>query len=143
VVVKVKVCKVSDVKAPSYAHAGDAGLDLYSAEECVLKPLERKLISTGIKVAVPHGYEAQVRPRSGLALNHGISIVNTPGTIDSGYRGVVGVIAINLGQNEFRIEKNMKIAQMVVNRVESVDIEEVESLDDTSRGERGFGSTGH
>lgn len=141
-VVIVKICKVADVKTPSYAHKGDAGLDLYSAEECVLKPMERKVISTGVKIALPLGYEAQVRPRSGLALNHGISIVNTPGTIDAGYRGVVGVIAINLGQNEFRVEKNMKIAQMVINKVETADVEEVESLDGTSRGENGFGSTG-
>ncbi|MFC1769267.1 dUTP diphosphatase [Nanoarchaeota archaeon] len=140
--VKFKICKVSDVKTPSYAHDGDAGLDLYSAEDYILKPLERKVISTGIKIALPPGYEAQIRPKSGLAAKHGISIVNTPGTIDAGYRGIVGVIAINLGQDDFKIEKNMKIAQMVINKFEIVDIEEVDDLDDTTRGEGGFGSTG-
>ncbi len=93
-------------------------------------------------MAVPEGYEAQVRPKSGLAAKHGISVVNTPGTVDSGYRGVVGVILINHGQDDFKIEKNMKIAQMIINKVESVDVVEVEDLDDTERGEGGFGSTG-
>ncbi|MBW2984611.1 dUTP diphosphatase [Candidatus Woesearchaeota archaeon] len=133
---------VEDVKVPSYAHEGDAGMDLYAAEEYILKPGERKLINTGIKIALPVGYEAQLRPKSGLALKHGISIVNTPGTVDSGYRGLVGVIAINHGTEEFRIEKNQKIAQMVINKVESAEIEEVPNLDETSRGEGGFGSTG-
>ncbi len=140
--VTVQLCKITDVKTPSYAHEGDAGLDLFAAEECVLKPLERKLVSTGIKIAVPKGYEAQIRPRSGLALNHGVSIVNTPGTIDAGYRGVIGIIAINLGQQDFKVEKNMKIAQMIINKVEQVAIEEVQELDSTSRGAGGFGSTG-
>ena len=140
---KLKIQKVvEDVKVPCYAHEGDAGMDLYSAEECVLKPGERKLINTGIKIALPIGYEAQVRPKSGLALKHGISIVNTPGTIDAGYRGLVGVIAINHGSEEFKIEKNQKIAQMVINKIESANVVEVDSLDDTSRGEGGFGSTG-
>ena len=133
---------VEDVKLPSYAHEGDAGMDLYAAEEYVLKPGERKLISTGVKIALPLGYEAQVRPKSGLALKHGISIVNTPGTVDAGYRGIVGIIAINHGSEEFKVEKNQKLAQMVINKIEAAEIEEVPDLDDTSRGEGGFGSTG-
>jgi dUTP pyrophosphatase len=140
---KLKIQRVvEDVKLPSYAHAGDAGMDLFAAEEYVLKPGERKLVNTGIKIALPVGYEAQVRPKSGLALKHGISIVNTPGTVDAGYRGLVGVIAINHGADDFKIEKNQKIAQMIINKVESAEVEEVEELDDTSRGEGGFGSTG-
>jgi len=140
--IKVKIKKLKDVKTPSYAHKGDAGVDLYSAEDYILKPMERKLVSTGIKIALPEGYEAQVRPKSGLAVKHGISIVNTPGTIDAGYRGEVCVIAINLGNEEFKIEKNSKIAQMVFKKVEEAELEEVEELDDTIRGEGGFGSTG-
>lgn len=139
---KLKIQRVEDVKLPGYAQPGDAGMDLYSAEECVLKPGERRLISTGIKIALPTGYEAQVRPKSGLALKYGISIVNTPGTIDEGYRGIVGVIAINHGDKEFKVEKNSKIAQMIINKVERLQIEEVKELDSTQRGEGGFGSTG-
>ncbi len=141
--VHLKISRIDkEVNLPGYAHEGDAGLDLYAAENCILKPGERKLVSTGIKLALPSGYEAQIRPRSGLALKHGLSVVNTPGTIDSGYRGLVGVILINHGKEDFAVEKNMKIAQMVINRVENAKIEEVEELDDTSRGEGGFGSTG-
>ncbi len=140
---KIQISRADpNVKLPSYATQGDAGLDLYSSENHVLKPGERKLISTGVKIAVPLGYEAQVRPKSGLAVKHGISVVNTPGTIDSGYRGVVGVIAINHGQEEFKVEKNSKIAQMVINKIEQAELEEVSSLDETERGEGGFGSTG-
>ena len=139
---EIKIQKVEDVKTPCYANPGDAGLDLYSAEELILKPGERKVVSTGVKMALPQGYEAQVRPKSGLAAKHGISVVNTPGTVDAGYRGVVGVIIINHGQEDFSVEKNTKIAQMVINKVEYADIQEVESLDDTERGEGGFGSTG-
>lgn len=140
---KLKIQRISDVPLPNYAHPGDAGLDLYSAEDYVLKAGERKLISTGVKIAVPLGYEAQIRPKSGLAVKYGLSIVNTPGTIDSGYRGAVGVICINHGQEDIKIEKNKKIAQMIINKVENAEIEEVDELDDTSRGEGGFGSTGH
>ena len=140
--IKVKIKKLKDVKTPAYAHKGDAGVDLYSAEDYILKPMERKLVSTGIKIAIPLGYEAQIRPKSGLAVKHGISIVNTPGTIDAQYRGEVCVIAINLGNEDFKIEKNSKIAQMVFKKVEEAELEEVEELDDTTRGEGGFGSTG-
>ncbi|MCK5283598.1 MAG: dUTP diphosphatase [Nanoarchaeota archaeon] len=141
--VDIKLQRISDVKVLSYAHEGDAGMDLYSAIDYVLKPGERKLVPAGIKIAVPKGYEAQVRPKSGLALKYGISVVNTPGTIDAGYRGEVGVILINLGQEDFVINKNSKIAQLIINRIEEAKIVEVESLDETSRGEGGFGSTGH
>ena len=141
-IVELKVQKISGVKLPCYAHEGDVGMDLFSVADYVLKPGERKLILTGIKIAVPIGYEAQIRPKSGLALKHGISIVNTPGTIDAGYRGEVGVILINLGQEEFVIKKNSKIAQLVINKVEKAEINEVNMLGDTGRGEGGFGSTG-
>jgi len=141
---KVKIKRIKDnAVIPSYAHAGDSGVDLYSAEDYLLKPNERILVSTGIKIAVPKGYEAQVRPKSGLALNHGLSIVNTPGTIDSGYRGEVGVIAVNLGKEDIKIEKGKKIAQMVFNKVEEAEFEEVDELENTKRGAGGFGSTGH
>jgi len=140
---KLKIQKImDDVKVPCYANPGDAGMDLYAAEACVLQPGERKLVSTGIKIALPQGYEAQVRPKSGLAIKYGISIVNTPGTIDEGYRGVIGVIMINHGSEAFTVEKNNKIAQMVINKVENLEIEEVSELDETVRGEGGFGSTG-
>ena len=139
---EIQIQKVEDVKTPNYANPGDAGLDLYSAESYALQPGERKLISTGIKLAVPQGFEAQIRPKSGLALKYGVTLVNTPGTIDAGYRGVVGVILINHGNEAFSIEKNMKIAQMVINKIEIADVREVDNLDKTERGEGGFGSTG-
>ena len=140
--VKVKIKKIKEVKTPSYAHKGDAGVDLYAAEGYLLKPMERKLVSTGIKIAIPDGYEAQVRPKSGLAIEHGISFVNSIGTIDSGYRGEIKIPCINLGNEEFEIEKGNKIAQMVFNKVEEVVFEEVDDLDETTRNEGGFGSTG-
>ncbi|WP_333860457.1 dUTP diphosphatase [Clostridium sp.] len=127
---------------PFYAHKGDAGLDLFSVEEVLIKPMERKLVSTGIKIQLPPNTEGQVRPRSGLALNHGITLLNSPGTIDEGYRGEIKVIMINFGQEDFLIKKGMKIAQMVIKSVEQVSIKEVVELKDTERGERGFGSTG-
>jgi len=130
------------VELPSYAHEGDAGLDLRSAEDVVLGPGERALVSTGFAMALPEGYAAFVQPRSGLAAKHGISIVNTPGLIDCHYRGEVKVILVNLGQEEFRVRKGDRIAQMVIQRVESAEVVEVEELDETSRGEGGFGSTG-
>ena len=140
---KVKILKTDkDLPTPKYAHEGDAGMDLYSAEELVLRPGEHKLVQTGIRIAVPAGYEMQVRPRSGLAAKHGISVVNAPGTIDSQYRGPVGVILINHGKNDFEIKKGDRIAQIVLNKFETIDFHEVEELDDTQRGEGGFGSTG-
>lgn len=127
---------------PGYAHEGDAGMDVYSAVDCIIKSGDRKLIPTGIKMAIPKGYEVQVRPKSGLALKHGLSIVNTPGTIDAGYRGEVGVILINHSNEDYEVKKDMKVAQLVVNKIEEAKIIEVEDLDSTSRGEGGFGSTG-
>ena len=131
-----------DVELPSYAHPGDAGLDIRSAEEAVLQPGERRLIGTGLAMALPEGYAAFVQPRSGLAARHGISIVNTPGLIDCHYRGEVKVILVNLGGEPFRVKKGDRIAQMVIQRVERAEVLEVEELEDTSRGEGGFGSTG-
>ena len=139
---KVKIKKTADVKLPSYAHSGDSGVDLYAAEECMLNPMERKLIGTGIKIEIPEGYEAQIRPKSGLAIEHGISQVNTPGTIDSGYRGEIKVLMINFGGKPYKIEKGKKIAQMIFAKVEIAEFDEVEELSNTTRGEGGFGSTG-
>jgi len=139
---KVQVKKLDkDVKL-ELAHKGDAGIDLYSAETSEILPGEIKLIKTGIKIAIPEGFEGQVRPKSGLALKKGITVLNTPGTIDSGYRGEIGVIVINHGKEKFTAEKGKKIAQLVFNKIELAEIEFVEELDDTSRGENGFGSTG-
>jgi len=140
--IKVQIKKINDnAILPHYAHEGDAGLDLYSTENYLLKPGDRVLVSTGIKIAIPEGYEAQVRPKSGLALNHGLTVLNTPGTIDCGYRGEIGVIVINLGKEEVKIEKGKKVAQMVFSRVEKAEFIEKE-LDNTKRGSAGFGSTG-
>ena len=140
---KVLVKKLDNgVKIPSYAHDGDAGVDLYANQEVAVEPGAIALVPTGIKIAIPLGFEAQVRPKSGLALNHGITVLNTPGTIDAGYRGEVGVIVVNHGKEQFTIEKGKKIAQMVFNKVEKAELEEVEELDETSRNTDGFGSTG-
>ena len=127
---------------PFQAHEGDAGMDLFSVEETILKPMERKLIHTGIKIQLPKDTEAQIRPRSGLALKHGITVLNTPGTIDEGYRGEIGIILINLGSEEFKVEEGMKIAQMVIKPTLTLNVEEVVELTETTRGENGFGSTG-
>ncbi len=127
---------------PRRAHPGDAGLDLFAAIDATLTPGESALIPTGIAIQLPPGTEAQVRPRSGLALKHQITVLNAPGTIDEGYRGEVGVILINHGHSPFRVTAGMKIAQMVVKPVFSVAIEEVNILDATVRGGDGFGSTG-
>ncbi|MFH1587296.1 MAG: dUTP diphosphatase [Candidatus Diapherotrites archaeon] len=140
---KVKISKISgEAILPSYAHPGDAGMDLYSVEETELLPGERKLVGTGIKIALENGYEAQVRPKSGLAIKEGITVLNTPGTIDAGYRGEVKVILVNLSDRAFGIKKGQKIAQMVFAKVEEAELEEVEELDETSRNDGGFGSTG-
>lgn len=129
---------------PTYATDSSAGMDLTAAlEEAIeLAPGERMLIPTGLSMALPDGFEAQVRPRSGLALKHGITVLNTPGTVDADYRGEIGVILINLGQEPFTIKRGMRIAQMVIARHAKVAWEVVEDLDDTSRGAGGFGSTG-
>jgi dUTP pyrophosphatase len=129
---------------PTYATAQSAGMDLSAAleEAFVLEPQERALIPTGLSIALPIGYEAQVRPRSGLALKHGITVLNAPGTIDADYRGEVKVLLANLGQEAFTIERGMRIAQMVIAKHETVSWSIVEKLDETQRGEGGFGSTG-
>ncbi len=127
---------------PSRATAGAAGYDLASAEDGTLGPGERRLFRTGIAIAVPDGYECQLRPRSGLALRHGVTLPNTPATIDSDYRGELMVALVNLGQDPFAVARGMRIAQMVVARVERVAFEEVAELPGTGRGDGGFGSTG-
>ena len=131
---------------PAYETEGAAGLDLRAAiaedETIILKPLQRALIATGLKIAVPQGYEVQVRPRSGLALKHGITCLNSPGTIDSDYRGEVGVILINLGEADFTIKRGDRIAQIVVAQHARIQWQELTSLDETGRGQSGFGSTG-
>jgi dUTP pyrophosphatase len=139
----LRVKRLSDgVPLPSYAHPGDAGLDLCAAESALLRVRERKLIRTGFAIELPAGMEAQVRPRSGLAVKHGITVLNSPGTIDEGYRGEVCVLLINLGEADFQVDVGMRIAQLVVSRVTRVAIEEVRELSDTHRGQGGFGSTG-
>ena len=139
----LKVKKINeDAILPYKAHNDDAGFDLFSVEEATLKPFERKLIHTGLTMELPKDTEAQVRPRSGLALKHGISVLNTPGTVDEGYRGEIAIILINLGSEDFVITKGMKIAQMVVKKTYDVEIKEVEVLSETGRGAGGFGSTG-
>mgnify|MGYP004726906367 FL=1 len=143
--VKIYVQKTSEKTAfPSYMTPGSSGLDLRASieEPMTLEPFERKLISTGLKLAIPQGYEGQVRPRSGLALKHGITTLNSPGTIDSDYRGEVKVLLINLGSAPVVINSGDRIAQLVIAPVVQAELEEVDELDDTSRGEGGFGHTG-
>src|SRR5215467_5041341 len=131
------------VPMPKYQHHGDAGLDLPSRADFVLEPGERVLVPTGIAVAIPEGYAGFVLPRSGLAARNGIALVNSPGLIDSGYRGEVTVVMINTDRSEaFRIRRGDRIAQLVIQRVEEVKLVEVQDLDETSRGDGGFGSTG-
>ena len=127
---------------PSYARPGDAGMDVCACEAATLQPGERQLVKTGLVMELPHGTEAQMRPRSGLALKQGITLLNTPGTIDEGYRGEVGVILINLGSEPFEIQPGMRIAQMVIAPVLHVDTVEVSEVSGTARGAGGFGSTG-
>lgn len=141
--VEVKVKKlVPEAKIPKIEHEGDAGFDLYSTEDVILAPMERKLVGTGISISFDHGFEAQVRPKSGLAINHGITLLNTPGTIDAGYRGEIKVIMANLGDKEYKVEKGKKICQVVFNKIETPKIKETEELEESVRGEGGFGSTG-
>jgi dUTP pyrophosphatase len=127
---------------PSYASEHAAGLDVVAAESLTLVPGERRAVATGFAIAIPHGYEVQVRPRSGLALKHGISVLNTPGTIDSDYRGEVKVILANLGADPFEIARGERIAQLVPAPVLHAGFAEVDDLDSTARGAGGFGSTG-
>lgn len=127
---------------PAYAHEGDAGMDVRSVEELEILPGARALVHTGLVMMLPPGWEAQVRPRSGLALKHGVTVLNTPGTIDAGYRGEVGVILANFGSEPFRVAKGDKVAQIVVAPVVRAGIVEAAEVDDTERGAGGFGSTG-
>ena len=141
---KVQIVNRSPYPCPSYATAQSAGMDLKAnlKEPVVLQPLQRTLVPTGLYIALPEGYEAQVRPRSGLAIKHGITVLNTPGTVDADYRGEVCVILVNLSQEPFEIVPGERIAQMVIARHEQVEWEEVEVLNETRRGAGGFGSTG-
>lgn len=138
----IQIAVAKDTQVPSYAHAGDSGMDLYATETVTLEAGQRALIGTGIKVAIPSGYEAQVRPKSGLAIKHGITVLNTPGTIDAPYRGEIKIPLINLGQESYQVEQGKKIAQIVFAKVTHATFEVVEELDQTTRGEGGFGSTG-
>lgn len=133
-----------DLPLPKYMSDSAAGMDIVAAvtEDIILKPGDIKLIPTGLRIALPEGYEAQIRPRSGLALKHGITLLNTPGTIDADYRGEIGIIVINAGHEDFAVSRGLRIAQMVINRYERANLIEVQSLDETARGEGGFGHTG-
>ena len=141
---KVKIVNHSPYPCPAYATEQSAGVDLRANLEApvVLRPLERTLVPTGLYIALPKGYEAQVRPRSGLAVKHGITVLNSPGTVDADYRGELRTILVNLGTEPFEIVPGERIAQMVIARHEQVEWEEVDQLDETRRGTGGFGSTG-
>ena len=131
-----------DATLPAYAHASDAGMDVRSVEDLTIPTGRRALVHTGLVMELPLGYEAQVRPRSGLALKHGITVLNTPGTIDAGYRGEVGVILANFGDADFVVKKGDKVAQIVIAPVTQPEIVEVADVNETDRGAGGFGSTG-
>lgn len=140
---KIKIINKSKHALPKYQTALSAGMDLYAniEESVILKPLERKLISTGLLIELPQGFEAQIRPRSGLAIKNGITVLNTPGTIDADYRGEIGVILVNLSAEPFIINDGDRIAQMIIAKHETAVWEEVTELDKTDRGAGGFGST--
>lgn len=141
---KIKIVNSSHHPLPQYATPLSAGLDLRANLEApvTLQPMERRLVPTGLRIALPEGYEAQVRPRSGLALKHGITLLNTPGTIDADYRGEIGVIMVNLSTEPFTVEDGERIAQLVIARYEQAEWQETDVLDETERGEGGFGHTG-
>ena len=142
--VKISVVNKSSFELPSYQSALAAGLDLRAnlSDKIVISPMERKLIPTGLFIALPQGYEAQIRPRSGLAIKYGITVLNSPGTIDSDYRGEIGIILINLSNERFVVNSGDRIAQMVISKHEQIKWEVIESLPKSNRGEKGFGSTG-
>lgn len=142
--VQIKVVNKGNQPLPKYQTAQSAGMDLRANIDApvLLKPLDRKLIPTGLHIALPEGYEAQIRPRSGLAIKNGITIINTPGTIDPDYTGDVGVILVNISNEDFVVQPGDRIAQMVINKFEQAKFEVVEELDETKRGEGGFGHTG-
>ena len=140
----IKIINNSSFELPNYETEASAGMDLRAnnSETITLKPMERKLVKTGLFMELPKGYEGQVRPRSGLALKKGITLLNSPGTIDADYRGEIGVILVNLSTEDFKIEKGERIAQLVVAKHERVAWQEVQELEETTRGAGGFGSTG-
>lgn len=139
----MRIHRVGDATMPSYATPGSAGLDLCAIQETSLAPMERKLVPTGISLEIPPGYEGQIRPRSGLALRHGLTMVNSPGTIDSDYRGEVGLIMINLGSETVKLGKGDRVAQLVICKVSRATLEDsTGALSETDRGRGGFGSTG-
>ncbi|CAK7017708.1 MULTISPECIES: dUTP diphosphatase [Fusobacterium] len=142
--VVVKVVREGNVLLPKYETSGSAGMDVRAniEEPIILGSLERVLVPTGLKIAIPEGYEVQVRPRSGLAIKHGITLLNTPGTIDSDYRGELKVIMVNLSKDEYTINPQERIGQLVLNKVAQMELVEVDSLDETERGAGGFGHTG-
>ena len=140
---EVKIKRIhDDALLPMQANPGDAGMDLYSIETALIPSGEAKLIRTGLQIELPKGTEAQIRPRSGLALKHSVTVLNSPGTIDEGYRGEIGVIIINHGKETFIVEKSMRIAQMVIQTVPVVQLTEVNELSQSERGSSGFGSSG-
>ena len=141
---KIKIVNKGGQPLPQYATSQSAGMDLRAdiGEPVTLRPLERRLIGTGLHIALPAGYEAQVRPRSGLALKQGITVLNTPGTIDADYRGEIRVVLVNLSDKDFVVNPGERIAQMVIARYEQAEFEQVELLDETERGEGGYGHTG-
>ena len=142
--VTVKIINKGGQQLPEYATSQSAGMDLRAdnAEPITIKPLQRHLIPTGLFMALPNGYEAQVRPRSGLALKHGITVLNTPGTIDADYRGEIGVVLVNLSDTDFTVNRGERIAQLVIARCEQAELQVVTELDDTERGAGGYGHTG-
>ena len=141
---QINIINKSNNPLPAYETSGSAGMDLraFIEEEIVLKPLDRKLIATGLFIELPEGYEAQLRPRSGLAFKHGISLPNTPATIDSDYRGEIKIALINLSNENFTVKSGERIAQMIIAKHEKAELIQVETLNETKRGEGGFGSTG-
>lgn len=142
--IKINVVNRGHQQLPAYATPQSAGMDLRAniEEPIIIKPLERKLIGTGLHIALPEGYEAQIRPRSGLALKHGLTVLNSPGTVDADYRGEVMVLLVNLSDKDFVVNDGERIAQMVIAKHEQGDFIEVEVLDETERGEGGYGHTG-
>lgn len=142
--IEVKVVNRGHQPLPQYATAQSAGMDLRANidESIVLRPLERRLIPTGLFIALPEGYEAQVRPRSGLALKHGLTVLNAPGTIDADYRGEIGVVLVNLSDKDFVVNDGERIAQLVIARYEQAELQQVDVLDETERGAGGYGHTG-
>jgi|TARA_Y100000385_G_scaffold194747_1_gene201587 dUTP pyrophosphatase len=140
----IKIINKSKHKLPAYETQASAGMDLHAniSAAVILKPLQRVIIKTGLFIELPVGFEAQVRPRSGLAAKHGLTVLNSPGTVDADYRGEIGVILVNLSNTDFKIEDGERIAQLVIAKHQRAQWEEVEVLNETSRGEAGFGSTG-